>query len=105
MFIVIGTDTYMKEIGKWPKQDKEAALKIPNQLKENALVGKPLSYPFLREKKIKERRVYFLVYDDLKLVLLVATSGKKDQQATIDHIKKNLYEFRKAAENIVKQAS
>ena len=105
MFIVIGTDTYIKEIDKWPKQDKEAALKIPSHLKENPLVGKPLGYPFLREKKIRERRAYYLLYEDLSLVLLVATSGKKNQQATIDHIKKNLHEFRKVAENIIKQAS
>ena len=105
MFIVIGTDTYLKEIDKWPKKDKEAALKIPHQLKENPLVGKPLGYPFLREKKISERRAYYLVYEDLKLVLLVATSSKKDQQATIDHIKKHLNEFEKIAENVIKQVS
>lgn len=105
MFIVIGTDTYLKEIDKWTKQDKEAALKIPNQLKENPLVGKPLGYPFLREKKINEKRVYYLIYNHINLVLLVATSGKKDQQITIDHIKKNLHEFKKVAEIIAKQAS
>ena len=105
MFIVIGTDTYLKEVGKWPKFDRQEAEKIPNQLKENPFVGKPLSYPFLREKRIKEKRVYYLVYDDLKLVLLVATSGKKDQQTTIDHIKVHLKEFRKVAEDIAKQVS
>ena len=105
MFIVIGTHTYLKEIDKWPKQDKEAALKIPNQLKESPLVGKPLGYPFLREKKIRERRVYYLIYEDFNLVLLVATSGKKDQQATIDHIKKHLDEFKNVAKDVIKQAS
>ena len=104
MFMVIGTETYLKEINRWPKPDKEGALKIPDQLKENPLIGKPLGYPFLREKKIKERRIYYLVYEDLKIVLLVAASGKKDQQATIDHIKKNLHEFKKIAEDIAKQA-
>ena len=54
---------------------------------------------------MKEKRVYFLIYEDLKLVLLVATSGKKDQQATIDHIKNNLDEFRKVAKDIAKQVS
>jgi len=46
-----------------------------------------------------------LVYEDLKLVLLVATSGKKDQQATIDHIKHHLQEYRILAEKIAKQVS
>jgi len=33
----------------------------------------------------------------------VAVSGKKDQQATIDHIKNGLDEFKKVAENISKK--
>lgn len=105
MFAVIGTETYLYEIKKWPKADQEAAAKIPQHLAENPYVGKHLSYPFLREKKIGGRRVYYLIYDDLKLVLLVATSEKKDQQATIAHIKMGLDEFREIAEKIAKQTS
>lgn len=100
MFNVIGTDTYLEEIRKWPKDYQEAASKIPLQLKENPLIGKPLGYPFLREKRIREKRVYYLVYPDLKLVLLVAVSGKKDQQATIAHIKAQLDEYRKIAKQV-----
>ncbi len=105
MYKVIGTNTYLKEIGKWPKDYKAIADKIPQKLKENPLLGDQLSYPFLRERRVKERRVYYLVYEDLKVVLLVAASGKKDQQTTINHIKDNLKEFRKAAEDISKQVS
>ena len=105
MFKVIGTETYSEEIGKWPKSDREAAEKLPKQLAENAFAGKPLSYPFSREKRIREKRVYYIVYEDLRLVLLVAVSGKKDQQTTIDHIKDNLKEYRKVAENVAKQVS
>ena len=105
MFKVIGTDTYLKEINKWPKSDREAAEKIPKQLAENPFVGSQLIYPFLREKQVKEKRVYYLIYEDLKLVLLIAASGKKNQQATIDHIKENLDQFRKVAEDIAKQVS
>jgi len=74
-------------------------------LAENPFVGNQLSYPFLREKKIGGRRIYYLVYEDLKLVLLVATSGKRDQQITIDHIRENIKEFRKVAEELSKQVS
>ena len=105
MFIVIGTDTYLDELKKWPKPEQEAAAKIPTHLTENPYVGKPLGYAHLREKKISGRRVYYLIYDDLKLVLLVATSNKKDQQVTIDHIKGNLDEFRKIAQKISTQVS
>ena len=97
MYTVIGTNTYLKEIHKWPKDYKDIADKIPRKLKENPLLGDSLSYPFLRERRVREKRVYYLIYDDLKLVLLVAVSGKKDQQTTIDHISSHLDEFRKAA--------
>jgi len=105
MFTVIGTETYLQELKKWPKPDQEAAAKIPSHLAENPYVGKPLNYPFLREKKIEGRRVYYLIYDDLKLVLLVATSEKKDQQNTINHIKIHLDEFREIAERISRPVS
>ena len=105
MHTVIGTDTYLKEIKKLPKDYQEAADKIPARIKENPKLGKPLNYPFLRESRIKERRVYYLVYDDLRLVLLVAVSGKKDQQSTIDHIKEKLREYRKVAEDVSRQVS
>ena len=80
-------------------------LKIIKKLQINFLRKYQLSYPFLREKRVKEKRIYYLIYEDLKLVLLVALSGKKNQQATIDHIKNGLNEFRKVAENISKQVS
>ena len=101
----IGTKTYQEELQKWPKAEKEAAEKLPKKLSENPFVGKPLSYTFLREKKIGEGRIYYLIYGDINLVLLVATSGKKDQQATIDHIKDHLKEFRNVAEDVAKQVS
>ena len=105
MFTVIGTDTYLKEISKLSKDYQEAANKIPLKLKENPYLGDSLRYSFLREKRIREKRVYYLVYEDLKLVLLVAVSGKKDQQATIDHIISQFNEYRKSAEQIAKQVS
>lgn len=54
MFTVLGTDTYLKEISKWSKPDKEAAEKISSKLKENPFLGDPLNYKFLRERRVKE---------------------------------------------------
>lgn len=105
MYRVIGTETYLQEIGKWTKADREAAEKIPKRLSENTFAANPLGYRFLREKRIREKRVYYLVYNDLNLVLLVAASGKKKQQATINHIKTHLDKLRVIAEKISKQAA
>ena len=79
-----------------PKELKEVD-KIIEQLKVNSNIGKPLSYPFLREKRLKEKRIYFLVYEDITLVLLVSLSNKKSQQDTIDEIKLYLNEFKEYA--------
>ena len=105
MYTVIGTNAYLKALKKWPRAGVEEAEQLPKKLAQNPTIGKPLTYPFLREKKIGGRRIYYLIYDDLKLVLLIATSGKKDQQATINHIKFRFKEFRAEAERIAKLIS
>ena len=64
-----------------------------NQLIKNPNVGDPLGYKFFREKKISGKRVYFLIYEDLKAVLMVGISDKKTQQETIDEIKDRLKEY------------
>jgi len=105
MYIVIGTETYEEEIAKWTKSDREAAEKLPAKLSQNPYVGDHLGYKFLREKRINEKRVYYLIYDDLQLVLLVAVSGKKNQQETINYIKNHLPDFKELAIKISKQVS
>lgn len=64
--------------------------KIIRQLKQNINAGKPLGYPFFREKKIDFYRIYFLVYADLDAILLITLSDKKTQQDTINKIKREL---------------
>lgn len=80
-------------------QDEEVEQLI-NDLKNEKIVGQPLTYPFFREKKIRGKRVYFLVYEDLKVAFLVNVSKKKYQQETIDEIKALLPAFKKEAEKI-----
>lgn len=97
------TESFEKEMEKISQSEKEKLQKIFLQLKENPYVGDSLQYKFLREKRIKEKRVYYLVCDDLKAVLIVAFGGKKAQQETIDEIIKLLPEFREYLKKILKQ--
>ncbi|MBI3027002.1 hypothetical protein HYY70_02720 [Candidatus Woesearchaeota archaeon] len=60
---------------------------------ENHHPGKPLGYVFFREKKLNSHRIYYLVYEEFVIVLMVAVSDKKTQQATIDDIKQRLDEY------------
>ena len=73
------------------------------QPKENPYVGDQLQIKILREKRLEEKRIYYLVFDDLKAVLVVAISDKKTQQETIDRIIGYLKEYRYLLENLLKK--
>ena len=73
------------------------------QLKENPYVGDSIRHRFFREKRIREKRIYYLIYDDLSAVLIVAFGGKKAQQETIDRIIELLPEFKIYLEKLLKE--
>ena len=92
-FKVFRALTFEKEFSKLPKVEKEAIEKFEKKLVENPYLGKPLGYAFFREKKLNGRRVYYLIYEEFVIVLIVALSDKKTQQVTIDEIKQRLGEY------------
>lgn len=87
-----------KEFDTWEKVLERAygteIQQIINQLKRTWKVGKPLGYPFFREKKFGKYRIYFLVYEDVETVLLVTISDKKAQQEIIERIKAQIDHYR-----------
>ena len=101
-YAVYTTESFEKEMSKLSQSDQDIMQKIFLQLKENPYVGDQLRYRNLREKRIREKRIYYLVYDELMSVLVVAISGKKDQQATINHIIKYLDEYKEYLEELIK---
>ena len=103
IYAVYTTKSFDREIAKLSKNYVERIEKIFLQLKENPYVGDQLQYRHLREKRISEKRVYYLIYDDLQVVLAVAISGKKDQQATINHIIDNFDEYEDYLRGLLKQ--
>lgn len=92
MYRVASTTEYREQLKQWSKSQQDRAEKLSQRLKQQPS-GKPLRYNFLREARVGERRVYYLIYEDLEIILLVATSDKKEQQATIDAIRNKLDEF------------
>ena len=58
---VFTTEGFDKEKGKLTKEEEKRVEKIFLQLKDNPYVGDQLRYRFLREKRIKEKRIYYLV--------------------------------------------
>jgi mRNA-degrading endonuclease RelE of RelBE toxin-antitoxin system len=99
-YAIYTLNVFDKEMNKLPESDKEIIKKIFLQLKENPYVGDQIRYRFFREKRIREKRIYYLVYDDLKIVLMAAIGGKKAQEETIDDIVRYFDEYRKYAEKL-----
>ena len=93
-YAVYTTENFDKELNKLESVEKKRIQKIYSQLRLNPYVGDQLRYKFLREKRIKEKRVYWLVFDDLSAVLFVAIGGKKTQQETIEYIIKDFELYR-----------
>lgn len=81
------TEEFDKDFNKLDKSIKEQIEKEIEQLQTNPYVGKPLGYKFFREKKIKNYRIYYLIYEEYVVVFVVALGGKKEQQRDIDIIK------------------
>ncbi|MEK6811868.1 MAG: hypothetical protein AABX96_05135 [Nanoarchaeota archaeon] len=101
-YLVYTTETFDKEVLKLSKDEQERIDGLYKQLKKNPYVGDQLRYKHFREKRLREKRIYYLVYDHLHSVLLVTIGGKKDQQATIDHIIDYFDEYQIYLEKLIK---
>ena len=87
MFRVFTTKEFDGDFNNLDESDKKRVRKIMKQLKEQGdNVGKPLKFPYFREKKFGKKRVYFLSYENLMIILALAISNKKTQQETINKI-------------------
>ena len=87
VFKIFTTEEFEKD---FEKLDTSIQKMIDNeiaQLETNPYVGKPLGYSFFREKKLKNYRFYYLIYDEYVVVFVIAISGKKDQQKAIDKVR------------------
>ena len=79
--------TFDKELSKFDAYFQSRVDKIEDRLVINPYAGDPLNVKWFREKRIDNFRIYFIIYEDLKAVFMVAISGKKDQQRTINTIR------------------
>ncbi|OYT41152.1 hypothetical protein B6U80_01995 [Candidatus Pacearchaeota archaeon ex4484_26] len=100
---VYTTENFDRQLAKLTKEEQKRVHKIYLQLKANPYIGDQLRYKFLREKRLKEKRIYYLTYDDLKIVLLVAVSTKKTQKETIDRIIYYLNEYREYVKELLSE--
>jgi len=92
---------FKKQKEDFPVRFKKHFNKLEEQLKINPYVNKPLGKRWFRENKLKNYRIYYLIYEDLKAVYLVAIGKKKHQQKTINTIKFLFKEYREDIEKII----
>ena len=62
-------------------------------------MGKPLRFDWFREKKFGDKRLYYLIYENVSKILLVAFGTKKVQQKIINHIIENKEIYKKIIES------
>ena len=102
MFKVYRTGEFERLMKKLSKEDLMRVAKVEDEISQTGFTGKPLGFKFLREKRISEKRLYFLVYEEFKAALMVSLSDKKTQQDTIDKIKEYLPEFKELMAELAK---
>lgn len=89
------------ELSKFDSFFQSQVDKIEDKLLENPYSGDPINVRWFREKKIGKYRIYYLIYEDLESIFMVAISEKKDQQKVIDTIKMFLDIFKEELKNLV----
>jgi hypothetical protein len=86
MNLVYETETFAKIHSSSEKQEQTWIEKIRCHLQENLLVGKPLRYNWFREKKLGNKRHFYLINTNRFKAILVAFGTKIEQQKIINHI-------------------
>ena len=84
---------FQEEIVKYDKSIQNRVDKIEDKLVDNSEYGSPLGVKWFRESRFENYRVYYLIYEDLGAIFIVAISNKKDQQKIINTIKLLRKEF------------
>ncbi len=93
-------DRLFEELSKEEQIEVDKLTK--KELPGNPYQGRALGFKFFREKRIGGKRVYFLIYDDYVIVLMVAIGDKKTQNKDIAQIKINREAYLKLAEDLSK---
>jgi len=96
---IIRTEKFRKSFKKLPFEIKKKFDKQIRKLEDIGVdpygMGDPLGYKWFRELKQEKYRVYFYIYENEIIILLLDTSDKKTQKEVIQQLKKYLRELRK----------
>ena len=91
-YVVYEVDTFSRIYEALDGSERKWIDKTKENLIENS-AGKVLRFNWFREKRYLNKRLYFIVDENLKKILIIDFSSKKDQQIVIDTIIKNMDEL------------
>lgn len=83
---VLETETFSKLVEVCDGTELQWIEKMKDQLAQNLLVGKPLKFNWFREKKLGNKRLYYIISETKRRAVLIAYGPKKEQQKIIDKI-------------------
>lgn len=102
-FKVFHSERFNRELKKYERILSDYVNNLEDKLVDNPYTGKPLGFDWFREKRLEKYRIYYLVYEDLKSVFMVAISEKKDQQKVINTIKLLLDYFKEELKKLIER--
>ena len=89
MYLLKTTRDFRKQFKKLPKEMQRRFNWQFRILKDDPFhYGRPLGNKKFRELKNEGFRVYFVIYKEQIVVLLIGVSNKKTQQNVIDYVKR-----------------
>lgn len=89
------TEVFSRIYEDLPGNEKQWIDNIKIKLKTNP-TGKILKFSWFREKKYLNKRLYFIVDEKTKNILLISFASKKNQKRLINFVKGNINELLKS---------
>lgn len=86
-FKVFHSDEFDRQLSKFDKIFQDRLDKVEGKLSINPCYGNQLGIRSFRETRLGTYRFYYIIYEDLKSIYMVAISDKKDQQKVINTIR------------------
>ena len=86
---IFETETFSKIFDSCDNREKQWINKVKDLLKNNLEIGKPLRFEWFREKKLGNKRLYYIINKNTNKVIMLSFGPKKDQQKIINHILEN----------------
>jgi len=104
LYKVFRSEAFQEEISKYDKSFQDRIDKIEDKLMYNPEYGNPLGTKWFRESRFENYRIYYLIYEELQAIYIIAISSKKDQQKTINTIRIFLEFFREEIEKLIRDS-